>query len=80
MKSKKYSGEPRKNDPKAYPADEHGEWKEDYSMIDRPHSRKAKVVEGTAEVKKGERVGGPKAGEDGAPLAGNEKKEENKNE
>ncbi len=25
-------------------------------MADRPHSRKVKIVEGTAEVKKGERV------------------------
>lgn len=27
-------------------------------MADRPHSRKVKVVEGTAEVKKGEKVSG----------------------
>ena len=41
-------------------------------MFERPHSRKVKVAEGTAEVRKGERIEGtPMAGEGGAPLAGN---------
>lgn len=44
--------------------------------MDRPHSRKVKVVEGTAEVKKGEKVeGSRRAGGGGAPLAGNEKED-----
>ena len=46
-------------------------------MFDRPHSRKVKVVEGTAEVKKGEKVEGSRqAGGGGAPLAGNERKDD----
>ncbi len=51
-------------------------------MLNRPHSRKAKAVEGTAEAKKGERVAGPKAGEGKAPFAESGKKEdqEKKNE
>ena len=41
------------------------------NMADRPHSRKVKVAEGTAEVKKGEKVGNtPAAGSGGAPLGG----------
>ena len=30
-------------------------WEEERAMTERPHSRKVKVEEGTAEVKKGER-------------------------
>ena len=41
-------------------------------MKDRPHSRKVKIAEGTAEVKKGEKVeNAPMAGSGDAPLAGN---------
>ena len=48
-------------------------------MPERPHSRKAKVVEGTAEVKKGEKLENtPMARNGGAPLAGNEKAAEEK--
>ena len=40
-------------------------------MFERPHSRKVKVAEGTAEVKKGEKVkGAPMAGGGGAPIGG----------
>ena len=47
--------------------------------MERPHSRKVKVAEGTAEVKKGGKVGStPVAGGGGAPLAGNEKKDDEK--
>ena len=43
-------------------------------MKERPHSRKVKVAEGTAEVKKGEKLENtPMAGSGGAPLAGNVK-------
>ena len=43
-------------------------------MKERPHSRKVKTVEGTAEVKKGEKLENtPMAGGGDAPLAGNEK-------
>ena len=43
-------------------------------MPERPHSRKVKVAEGTAEIKKGEKLEGTQmAGDGGAPLAGNEK-------
>ena len=46
-------------------------------MPERPHSRKVKVVEGTAEVKKGEKVeNAPMAGGGDAPLAGNRPAEE----
>ena len=45
--------------------------------MERPHSRKVKVVEGTAEVKKGEKVeNAPMAGSGDAPLAGNKKDNE----
>ena len=50
-------------------------------MKDRPHSRKVKVAEGTAEVKKGERVeNAPMAGGGDAPLAGNAQDRENEKE
>ncbi len=50
-------------------------------MFERPHSRKTKVTEGTAEVRKGEKLENTqRAGEGGAPLAGNEKKENEKKE
>ncbi len=40
--------------------------------MERPHSRKVKTEEGTAEVKKGEKVeNAPMAGDGGAPIAGN---------
>ena len=51
-------------------------------MPERPHSRKVKVAEGTAEVKKGEKIeNAPMAGSGGAPFgteekAGGEKKQE----
>ena len=46
-------------------------------MMERPHSRKVKVAEGTAEVKKGEKLENtPMAGSGDAPLAGNEKNED----
>ena len=49
--------------------------------MERPHSRKVKVTEGTAEVKKGEKLdGSPMAGNGGAPLAGNEKETAEKKE
>lgn len=39
-------------------------------MPERPHSRKVKTVEGTAEVKKGEKIENSRmAGEGGAPIA-----------
>ena len=42
--------------------------------MERPHSRKVKTEEGTAEVKKGEKVENvPMAGDGGAPIAGNKK-------
>ncbi len=45
--------------------------------MERPHSRKKKVAEGTAEVRKGEKLeNSPMAGSGDAPLAGNEKTEE----
>ncbi|MBQ8305348.1 MAG: hypothetical protein IJX90_03925 [Blautia sp.] len=46
--------------------------------MERPHSRKVKVVEGEAEVKKGEKLDTVMAGSGEAPLAGNEKKEDEK--
>ena len=43
-------------------------------MAERPHSRKVKTAEGTAEVKKGEKIEGSRmAGDGGAPVAGNQK-------
>ena len=43
-------------------------------MPERPHSRKVKIVEGTAEVKKGEKIENSRmAGEGGAPLGSAEK-------
>ena len=57
------------------------QFKEDNNMFERPHSRKTKVTEGTAEVRKGEKLENTqRAGEGGAPLAGNEKKENEKKE
>ena len=51
--------------------------KEVSDTMERPHSRKVKVVEGTAEVKKGEKVeNAPMAGSGDAPLAGNKKDNE----
>ena len=45
--------------------------------MERPHSRKVKVAEGTAEVKKGEKLENSRmAGSGDAPLAGNQKDEE----
>ena len=42
-------------------------------MAERPHSRKVKVAEGTAEVKKGQKLEDSRmAGEGSAPLAGNQ--------
>lgn len=42
--------------------------------MERPHSRKVKVAEGTAEVKKGEKIEGScMAGGGSAPIGGNEK-------
>ena len=47
--------------------------------MERPHSRKPKVAEGTAEVRKGEKVdNAPMAGGGGAPLAGNRKEPEDR--
>ncbi len=47
--------------------------------MDRPHSRKVKVEEGTAEIRKGEKLdNAPMAGEEDAPLAGNDKDDEEK--
>ena len=49
--------------------------------MERPHSRKAKLAEGTAEVKKGEKLENSQmAGSDDAPLAGNKKDEEENGE
>ena len=43
-------------------------------MAERPHSRKVKIAEGTAEVKKGEKLdNSPMAGSGGAPLGTDEK-------
>ncbi len=43
-------------------------------MFERPHSRKVKIAEGTAEVKKGEKIEGSRmAGGGGAPIGGFEK-------
>lgn len=40
-------------------------------MFERPHSRKVRIVEGTAEVKKGEKLEGSRmAGGGGAPIDG----------
>lgn len=50
--------------------------KEDKRMPERPHSRKVKVVEGTAEVKKGEKVEGAGKASERKPEA--ESKEEKK--
>ncbi len=45
--------------------------------MERPHSRKKKVVEGVAEVKKGEKLeDSVQAGEGGAPVAAGEEKKE----
>ena len=45
--------------------------------MERPHSRKVKVAEGTAEVKKGQKLeNSPMAGGGDAPLAGNKKDDE----
>ena len=50
-------------------------------MFERPHSRKTKVTEGTAEVKKGEKLEGSRmAGDRGAPLAGNAQDNEKGND
>ena len=50
-------------------------------MFERPHSRKTKVVEGTAEVRKGEKIEGSRmAGGGGAPIPGMEKDKEEKEE
>ena len=49
--------------------------------MERPHSRKAKVAEGTAEVKKGEKLENSRmAGSENAPLAGNKKDEKETDE
>ena len=48
--------------------------------MERPHSRKVKVVEGEAEVRKGEKLDTPMAGSGDAPLAGNEKNKEDEKE
>ena len=43
-------------------------------MFERPHSRKVKIAEGTAEVRKGEKIEGSRmAGGGGAPIPGMEK-------
>ena len=48
--------------------------------MERPHSRKVKTEEGTAEVKKGEKVeNAPMAGDGSAPIAGNKKEEKEEN-
>lgn len=45
--------------------------------MERPHSRKKKVAEGTAEVRKGEKLENSQmTGSGDAPLAGNEKETE----
>ena len=50
-------------------------------MPERPHSRKVKVAEGTAEVKKGEKIeNAPMAGRGGAPFGTDEKTGEKKQE
>ena len=51
--------------------------KEDLAVMERPHSRKKKVAEGTAEVRKGEKLENSQmTGSGDAPLAGNEKETE----
>ena len=45
--------------------------------MERPHSRKVKVAEGTAEVRKGEKLDNSQmSGNGDAPLAGNEDEKE----
>ena len=45
-------------------------------MPERPHSRKKKIVEGVAEVKKGEKIENSVQAGDGLPFSPKEEKQE----